>query len=57
MKEKQKQQSSSTGSLTVLADLRDGLLAVDSSVIGSHSMAIDDGGNLYGWGLAYAIGL
>jgi alpha-tubulin suppressor-like RCC1 family protein len=32
-------------------------IAVGSSAIGSHSMAIDDGGNLYGWGVAYAIGL
>jgi len=32
-------------------------IAVGSSTIGSHSMAIDDGGNLYGWGVAYAVGL
>ena len=32
-------------------------IAVGSSAIGSHSMAIDDCGNLYGWGVAYALGL
>lgn len=32
-------------------------IAVGSGTLGSHSMAIDDGGYLYGWGLPHAVGL
>jgi len=32
-------------------------IAAGSSSIGSHSMAIDRSGKLYGWGVAYAVGV
>jgi alpha-tubulin suppressor-like RCC1 family protein len=32
-------------------------IAAGSSSIGSHSMAIDRAGTLYGWGVAYAVGV
>lgn len=32
-------------------------IAAGSSSIGAHSMAIDRSGRLYGWGVAYAVGL
>ena len=32
-------------------------IAAGSSSIGAHSMAIDKEGRLFGWGVAYAVGL
>lgn len=32
-------------------------VAAGSSSIGAHTMAIDSQGNLYGWGVAYAVGV